>query len=73
MKVTVFVPPDDWNSHYTSPEDHILAGAEFGESKEGSEFQLARLEVGACTTYRIVDGKPVPVVVSFPDQPKETP
>lgn len=64
---TIFVPEHEWNSHYESPEDHVAQGAECGESEEGSEFTLVRLEVCAATTYRIVDGKPVPVRVAFPN------
>jgi len=72
----IFVPDYDWNSHFTSPEDHVEAGREYGESEEGSEFELVRLTVGAKTTYRIVNGKPVPVAVGFaalPLTPKEAP
>jgi hypothetical protein len=63
----VFVPDYDWNSQFSSPEDHVEAGREYGESEEGSEFSLVRLTVGAKTTYRIVDGKPVVVSIAFPD------
>lgn len=64
--VEVFVPPDEWNSHYDSPEDHIASAREWGEAEEGSEFTLVRLTVGAQTTYRIVNGKPEVVSLAFP-------
>ena len=64
---TIFVPDGEWNTHFASPEEHIESGLEYGESKEGSEFSLVRLTVGAKTTYRIVDGKPVVVSIAFPD------
>lgn len=65
---TVFVPPDEWNSHYESAEDHISSCQEWGECREGDEFELVRLEVGALTRYRVVDGKPVVVSMAFPDR-----
>lgn len=68
----VFVPDYDWNSHFTSPEDHVESGREYGESDEGSEFTLVRLTVGAKTTYRIVDGKPVAISLAFPEALKES-
>jgi hypothetical protein len=63
---TIFVPDYEWNSHYNSPEECVLLGQQCGDFNEGDEFKLVRLEVGACTTYRVVNGKPVPVVVAFP-------
>jgi hypothetical protein len=59
----IFVPDYDWNSHWSTVEESA------GECAyaEGEEFKMVRLTVGACTTYRIVDGKPVPVSVAFPD------
>jgi len=63
----IFVPDYEWNSHWNSVEEAVSAGAECGDYREGDEFKMVRLTVGACTTYRIVDGKPFPVMVSFPD------
>lgn len=65
---TVFVPTDDWDSHYESAEEYISFGQGFGECREGEEFELVRLEVGALTRYRVVDGKPVVVSIAFPDR-----
>lgn len=70
---TIFVPPNEWNAHYESPEQHVAKGHEFGESDEGSEFQLVRLEVGPMHTYRIVTGKPVQIAIAFPSEIKDTP
>jgi hypothetical protein len=65
--VEIFVPDYEWNAHYGSVEEAVTAGCEFDELKDGDEFKLVRLTVGACTTYRMVDGKAVPVAVAFPD------
>lgn len=65
----IFVPDYEWNAHYSSIEEMVSSGAECGDYKEGDEFKMVRLTVGACTTYRIVDGKPVPIFVAFPDKP----
>jgi hypothetical protein len=62
----IHVPDCEWNTHYRSPEEAVKLGMEYGDYKEGEEFKLVRLQVGAVTTYRIVDGKPVPVAVGFP-------
>ena len=63
----IFVPDYEWNSHWNSVEEAVASGAECGDYNEGDEFKMVRLTVGACTTYRIVNGKPVPVVVAFTD------
>ena len=62
----IFVPDYEWNAHYNTVEESVEAGFACGDFKEGDEFKMVRLTVGACTTYKIVDGKPVPVAVSFP-------
>jgi hypothetical protein len=62
----IHVPDYEWNMHYKSPEEAVEIGAGFGDYKEGGEFKLVRLQVGAITTYRIVGGKPVPVMIGFP-------
>lgn len=62
----VFVPEYEWNAHYPSIQENLDDGLERGEYQEGDEFKMVRLLVGACTTYAIKDGKPVPVAVSFP-------
>ena len=58
----IFVPDYDWNSHWESVESNAAAC----ELREGEEFSLVRITVGCCTTYRIIDGKPVPIAISFP-------
>ena len=63
----IFVPDYEWNSHWNSVEEAVATGKECGDYSEGDEFKMVRLTVGAMTTYRIVDGKPVPVSVAFPD------
>lgn len=63
----IFVPDYEWNAHYSSVEESVAEGMKCGDFDEGEEFKMVRLTVGACTTYKIVDGKPVPVAVSFPD------
>jgi hypothetical protein len=63
MSKEIFVPDYEWNAHYESPEEVIATG----ELAEGEEFDLVRLTVGAKTTYRVVNGKPVPVSVAFPE------
>lgn len=64
----LYVPDYEWNAHYNSPEECVEQGKEVGDFKEGEEFSLVRLQVFAKTTYKIVDGKPVPVSLAFPDQ-----
>ena len=63
----VFVPEYDWNCQWESVEASVSAGQECGDFSEGDEFKMVRITVGACTTYRIVDGKAVPVAISFPE------
>ena len=63
----IFVPDYEWNAHYASVESAVTQGQACGDYNEGDEFKMVRLTVGACTTYKIIDGKPVPVVVSFPN------
>ena len=57
----IFVPHYDWNSHWSTVDENV-AECEYAD---GEEFKMVRLAVGACTTYRIVEGKPVSV--AFPD------
>ena len=64
----IYVPDYEWNSHYNSPEECVEIGREFDEFKEGETFSLVRLQIFAKTTYKIMDGKPVPIEVAFPDQ-----
>lgn len=64
----IFVPPYEWNSHWSSVEENVEEGKKYGEYEEGEEFKLIRLTVHACTTYKIVDGKAVPIAVSFPEK-----
>lgn len=59
----IFVLDYDWNSQWNSVEE---SASDYNYS-EGDEFKMVRLNVGACTTYRIVNGKPVPVAVAFPE------
>jgi hypothetical protein len=61
--VDIFVPDYDWNSHWSSVDE----SAGECDYAEGEEFKMVRLTVGACITYRIVNGQPVPVLVAFPD------
>jgi len=65
--VEIFVPDYEWNSHWASVEEAVEDGKKHGDFSEGDEFKMVRLTVGACTTYRIVAGKPVPIEVAFPD------
>ena len=58
----IVVPDYDWNSQWKSVDE---CASECGYA-EGEEFKMVRLTVGAFTTYRIVQGKPVPVAISFP-------
>lgn len=62
----VFVPDYEWNCHYASVDEAVTLGQACGDYDEGTEFKMVRLTVGACTTYKIIDGKPTPVAVSFP-------
>lgn len=64
---TVFVPDYDWNAQYNSVEECAEEAMKYGDMAEGDEFKLVRLRVYACTTYRMVGGKPVPVTMAFPD------
>ena len=64
----IFVPDHEWNSHYASVEEAVAEGQKDGEYQEGDEFKMVRLTVGAMTTYRVVDGKPVSVAIAFPDK-----
>lgn len=68
----VFVPDYDWNSQWESVEAAVKTGQEYGDLKEGDEFSMVRLTVGACTTYRIINGQPTPIVVQFPEELKPT-
>lgn len=64
---TVFVPDYEWNAQYSSVEAAVEAGLPYGDYTEGTEFTMIRLTVGAKTTYKMIDGKPVPIVVAFPE------
>ena len=68
----VFVPDYDWNSQWESVEASVKNGQGYGDFSEGDEFSMVRLTVGARTTYRIVNGVPTPVSVSFPEELKPT-
>lgn len=69
MKV-IFVENGDWNCHFESLEQCVADGSESGEIEDGTEFTLVRIEVFAATTYRMVDGKPTVVALSFPGEIK---
>lgn len=62
----IFVPDYEWNAHWKTVEESVDAGFASGDFSEGDEFKMVRLTVGACTTYKIIDGKPIPVAISFP-------
>jgi len=62
----IYVPDYEWNAQYESPEECLALGREKGDLKEGDEFSLVRLTVGANTTYRVIDGKAVPIIITFP-------
>jgi len=62
----IFVPDDEWNAHYESPDEAAQEYVECGDAVEGSEFDLVRLQVFAKTTYRIINGKAVPVAFAAP-------
>lgn len=62
----VFVQDYDWNVHWNSVDEVVEAEKQYGAYSEGHEFTMVRLTVGASTTYRICDGRPVPVAVNFP-------
>ena len=64
----IFVPTYEWNSHYASIDECVKDGKQFGEYNHGDEFEMVRITVGAKTKYRMVDGKPVPIEVSFPEK-----
>lgn len=63
----IFVPDYEWNSHWKSVDEAVEDGKKYGDFPEGDEFTMVRITVGAATTYRIVDGKPMPINVAFPD------
>lgn len=67
----VFVPEYDWNSQWSSVEKSVKEGVAYGDYAEGDEFKMVRLTVHACTTYKIIDGKPVATAISFPVGIKE--
>jgi hypothetical protein len=60
----VFVSDLDWNDQFDTPDEF----AELEGLSEGAEFALVRLSVSGKTTYRIVDGKPVPVAIAFAER-----
>lgn len=65
--VEVFVPDYDWNARHPSVDASVKEGVACGDYQEGDEFKMVRLTVGPCTTYKIVNGDPVPQAISFPD------
>lgn len=67
----VFVPTYEWNARYSSVEEAYAKGYACGDYEEGDEFKMIRLTVGACTTYKVIDGKPVPIELSFPESLEE--
>lgn len=62
----IFVFDNDWNAPHASVDEAVAEGMDCGDYEEGDEFKMVRLTVGAYTTYKIVDGKAVPIAVSFP-------
>lgn len=65
----IFITPGELAAcdQYDSAQDYVEAAAvEDVDLAEGAEFRLVRITVGAATLFKIVDGKPVPVAVSFP-------
>ena len=60
----IFVPDYDWNDRYGTIEEYLAEHA----VAEGNVFSVVRLTVGANTTYRVKDGKAVPVSIAFPDK-----
>lgn len=62
----IFVPTYEWNAHYDSVAEAVAEGR--GDYPEGAEFKMVRLTVHAETTYRIVNGQPVPVSVAYPGE-----
>lgn len=61
----IFVTHYDWNEQFTSVEE-MADGC-----SEGSEFSLVRLTVGGLTRYKIINGAPVAMSVSFPERASE--
>ncbi|WP_130358281.1 hypothetical protein [Pigmentiphaga kullae] len=55
---------DDWNAHYTSPDEAAQGYVDCGDRVEGEEFDLVRVHVFAKTTYRIVNGRAMPVAIA---------
>lgn len=64
----VFVSDYEWNAHFESPQQAADDYLKYGDRKEGEEFELVRLNVIGKTTYRIVDGKAVPIAIATPDR-----
>lgn len=58
----IFVQNCDWNTHWLSADEYLQEG----DVAEGEEFTMVRLQVGARTTYKVENGKAVPVAVAFP-------
>lgn len=63
--VEVFVGHYDWNEQYCTVEERASG------CSEGDEFELVRLTVGGLTKYRIINGAPVAMSVSFPERVTE--
>ena len=59
-----FVLSHDMPEVWVSPDEVC---AEDGHT-EGAEFTLVRVTVGAAITYRVVNGKPVPTSIAFPER-----
>lgn len=55
----IFLSLDDWNDQYGSPADYVSTH----QPKNGAEFTLVKATVYTATTYRMVDGKPVPATL----------
>lgn len=61
----IFVARYDWNEQYGSVEEMA------SQCSEGEEFELVRMTVGGCTKYKILNGAPVAMHVSFPERIEE--
>lgn len=57
--MAIFLRLDDWNDQYVSPADYVSTH----EPMDGDEFTLVKAAVYTATTYRMVDGKPVPATL----------
>jgi len=55
----IFLNHDDWNDQYASAAEYVSTH----QPKDGAEFTLVKAMVYTGTTYRMVDGKPMPTVI----------